>query len=60
MNNNGVTAPKGFLASGVACGLKKNGNKDLAMVVSKVKATAAGIFTTNVVKIGRASCRERV
>ncbi len=50
MHNNGVTAPKGFLASGVACGLKKNGNKDLAMVVSKVKATAAGIFTTNVVK----------
>lgn len=50
MLNNGITAPSGFFASGVACGLKKNGNKDLAMVVSENNATAAGIFTTNVVK----------
>jgi len=50
MNNNGITAPKGFLASGVSCGLKNNGKKDLAMVVSENIAVAAGIFTTNVVK----------
>lgn len=50
MTKNGVTAPKGFKASGVACGLKKNGQKDLAMVVSDSIAQAAGIFTTNVVK----------
>ncbi len=50
MINNGITAPRGFLASGVACGLKKNGNKDLAMIISKNDAIAAGIFTTNVVK----------
>ncbi len=50
MAKNGCTAPKGFKASGVACGLKKNGNLDLAMVVSDKNASAAGIFTTNVVK----------
>jgi len=50
MNNNGITAPRGFLASGVPCGLKNNGKKDLAMVVSENIAVAAGIFTTNVVK----------
>ncbi len=50
MTKLGVTAPMGFLAAGVACGLKKNGNSDLAMVVSDNVAQAAGIFTTNVVK----------
>ncbi|NLE25969.1 MAG: bifunctional glutamate N-acetyltransferase/amino-acid acetyltransferase ArgJ [Clostridiaceae bacterium] len=50
MMNNGITAPRGFLASGVPCGLKKNGNKDLAMVVSENDAIAVGIFTKNVVK----------
>lgn len=50
MTKFGVTAPKGFRAAGVACGLKKNGNSDLAMVVSDNIAQAAGIFTTNVVK----------
>jgi len=46
----GVTAPKGYKASGVACGLKNNGNKDLAVVCSEDIAVAAGVFTTNVVK----------
>ena len=46
----GVTAPKGFLAAGAACGLKKNGNKDLAIVFSEGTAAASGVFTTNVVK----------
>jgi glutamate N-acetyltransferase/amino-acid N-acetyltransferase len=50
MVKNGVTAPRGFKASGVACGLKKNGQLDLAMVVSENTAQAAGIFTTNRVK----------
>lgn len=45
-----ITSPKGFKAAGVACGLKKNGNKDLAVVCSEVPAAAAGVFTTNVVK----------
>lgn len=48
--NGGVTAPEGFFATGVACGLKKNGKKDLAIVCSEDIAAAAGVFTTNVVK----------
>lgn len=50
MIKTGVTAPMGFLAAGAACGLKKNGNSDLAMVISTQTAHAAGIFTTNIVK----------
>lgn len=50
MSRSGVTYPTGFTAAGVACGLKKNGNPDLAVVVSEVPATVAGVFTTNVVK----------
>lgn len=46
----GVTAPKGFSAAGTACGLKKNGKKDLAVVCSESLARAAGVFTKNVVK----------
>jgi glutamate N-acetyltransferase / amino-acid N-acetyltransferase len=46
----GVTAPKGFSAAGVACGLKKNGKKDFAIVSSEGTAAASGVFTTNVVK----------
>lgn len=48
--NGGVTAVQGFLAAGTAAGLKKNGNKDMALVVSETNATVAGVFTTNVVK----------
>ncbi|MDF2523026.1 MAG: arginine biosynthesis bifunctional protein ArgJ [Clostridiales bacterium] len=48
--NGGVTAPEGFFATGVACGIKKNGKKDLAIVCSEDTAAAAGVFTTNLVK----------
>ena len=48
--NGGVTAPKGFTAAGTACGIKKDEKKDLAIVCSEHTATAAGVFTTNVVK----------
>ncbi|NNK86447.1 MAG: bifunctional glutamate N-acetyltransferase/amino-acid acetyltransferase ArgJ [Desulfobacterales bacterium] len=41
---------KGFIASGVACGLKKNGGKDLGLIYSEVPATAAGVFTKNLVQ----------
>ena len=37
----------GFLAGGMACGLKKKGIKDLTLIVSEVPATAAGMFTQN-------------
>ena len=42
----GVTAPAGFEAAGVACGIKTSG-LDLALVVSVPPARAAAIFTTN-------------
>ncbi len=48
--NGGVTAPKGYKASGIACGIKKNGQKDLAILCSDDIASAVGVFTTNVVK----------
>ena len=49
--NGGVTAPNGFLASGIHCGLKKsNLKKDLALIYSEVPAAAAGMYTKNKVK----------
>ncbi|HBP38462.1 MAG TPA: ornithine acetyltransferase, partial [Clostridiales bacterium] len=45
-----ITAPQGFQAAGVACGLKKDGRPDLALVVSDYPATVAGVFTRNLVK----------
>jgi glutamate N-acetyltransferase/amino-acid N-acetyltransferase len=35
----GVTAPAGFRASGVACGIKANGKPDLSLVVSDTTAS---------------------
>ncbi|MEN3336949.1 MAG: glutamate N-acetyltransferase / amino-acid N-acetyltransferase [Acidobacteriota bacterium] len=43
----GVTAPLGFRAAGVACGIKARGGLDLALVVSDTTAQAAAVFTTN-------------
>jgi glutamate N-acetyltransferase/amino-acid N-acetyltransferase len=45
-----ITAPAGFRAAGIACGLKKNKQPDLALIVSDVPAQAAGVFTKNVVQ----------
>jgi len=45
-----ITTPQGYLAAGVACGLKKNGQPDLALVISEHEAVVAGVFTTNRVK----------
>lgn len=42
-----VTAPRGFRAAGVACGLKASGRPDLGLLVSDRPAAAAGLFTTN-------------
>ena len=47
----GVCAPKGFKASGIHCGIRKNKTKrDLALIVSDCKASAAAIYTLNLVK----------
>ena len=45
----GVTAAPGFVAGGLACGIKPSGAADLALVATEDRAavTAAGVFTTN-------------
>lgn len=44
---NAITYPKGYKASGIYCGIKKSGRKDLALVFSENNAVAAAVFTTN-------------
>ena len=47
----GVCAAKGFKANGIHCGIRKNRTKrDLALVVSEKEASAAAVYTTNLVK----------
>ena len=47
----GICAAKGFKASGIYCGIRKNRTKkDLALIVSDVPASAAAVYTTNLVK----------
>lgn len=47
----GVSAAKGFLSSGVHCGIRKNKSKrDLALIYSEKKAAAAAVYTKNLVK----------
>jgi glutamate N-acetyltransferase/amino-acid N-acetyltransferase len=47
----GVTAPKGFRAAGVYCGIKKRSpsaaNLDLALIAADGPVSAAAVFTTN-------------
>ncbi|MCD7956462.1 MAG: bifunctional glutamate N-acetyltransferase/amino-acid acetyltransferase ArgJ [Lachnospiraceae bacterium] len=45
----GVTAAKGFCATGIAAGIKKSG-KDMAMIYSEKACRVAGTFTTNLYK----------
>ncbi|MEW5952208.1 MAG: bifunctional glutamate N-acetyltransferase/amino-acid acetyltransferase ArgJ [Bacillota bacterium] len=45
----GITAARGYLAAGVAAGIK-NGKRDVAVLYSREPAVAAGVFTTNRVK----------
>lgn len=50
IKNGTITSPKGFLASGIACGIKKSGKKDLAVILSERPAVAAALFTTSNVR----------
>ncbi len=43
----GITAPKGFRASGVHAGIKPPSNLDLALIYSDTDAVMAGVFTKN-------------
>ncbi|TLS45586.1 bifunctional glutamate N-acetyltransferase/amino-acid acetyltransferase ArgJ [Streptomyces montanus] len=56
-----VTAAKGFTASGIAAGIKENGNPDLALVVNNgPRLAAAGVFTSNRVKAAPVLWSEQV
>ncbi len=46
----GLTAVPGVEAAGVHCGIKKNGEKDLALLYYPRPARAAGVFTRNLFK----------
>ncbi len=47
----GICAAKGFKAAGVHAGIRKNkSKKDLALIVSEVRASAAATYTQNLVK----------
>ncbi len=46
----GVVAPKGFTTSGIVCGIKKSGKKDLMLLKSEIPCTTVGAFTSNKVK----------
>lgn len=57
----GVTAPKGYQAAGIAAGLKPSGAPDLALILSDVDAIAAGVFTTSQVRAACVDyCRQRL
>ncbi|MBE0476928.1 MAG: bifunctional glutamate N-acetyltransferase/amino-acid acetyltransferase ArgJ [Coriobacteriia bacterium] len=45
----GVTAPRGFLASGVCAGLKRSGRRDVALLASERACSAAAVYTSNAV-----------
>ena len=47
----GVCAAKGFSANGLHCGIRKNKTKrDLALIYSEIPASAAAVYTQNLVK----------
>ena len=47
----GVCAALGFKANGIHCGIRRNhSKKDLSLIVSSVPASAAAVYTTNLVK----------
>ncbi len=65
-----IVAPKGFLTAGVFCDIKRLGTgkgsakgkkRDLALIVSEMPATVAGMFTTNQICAAPVKvCAERV
>ena len=56
-----VTAPKGFVAAGVYCGIRKKETRDLAIVRSLEPATGAGMFTINRVQAAPLTvCKEHL
>lgn len=50
MQNETITAPKGFLAAGLYSGVKASGKPDLALLHCPTGAKAAAVFTTNAIQ----------
>lgn len=51
LTENGICIPKGFQASGIHCGVRKNKTKkDLSLIYSEVPCSAASTYTLNKVK----------
>lgn len=47
----GICAAKGYKAAGIHCGIRKNkSKKDLSLIISEKPASAAAVYTTNLVK----------
>lgn len=62
MANETITGVPGFWAGALRCGIKQSNKPDLALLVSKVPATAAAVFTRNKIvgapiTVGRANLR---
>lgn len=49
ISGNNIASPIGFKSTGLHCGIKHKKN-DLALLVSEVPASVAGVFTTNVIQ----------
>ncbi|KGR77680.1 N-acetylglutamate synthase [Ureibacillus sinduriensis BLB-1 = JCM 15800] len=49
LSSKNIVSPKGFAAAGMHCGIKHK-KKDLALLVSEVPASVAGVFTTNAIQ----------
>lgn len=45
-----LSPPKGYSAVGLSCGIYGDGTKDIALIASDRPASAAGVFTTNIVQ----------
>lgn len=46
----GVCAAKGFVAGAINCGIRNKDKNDLALIVSRTRASCAGVYTQNLVK----------
>ena len=51
--------PKGYLLSGISCGIKTSGKKDLALLVSQSVAKVAAMFTSNKVVAAPVICSQQ-
>jgi glutamate N-acetyltransferase/amino-acid N-acetyltransferase len=61
LKNKTITSPRGFLAAGVHCGIKKSGDNDLGLLVCLTGAKAAAVFTTNkIVSAAVTVCKRHV